>query len=171
MGPSSKRQPVSRAVRVALLLAVVASSLAATAASAHRLAASTSAAPTRHLIEFLSPDHKVWCAPGTSTFCGTGGAPSSGPHPRESLATLARNGKVTICRVAHSSLSRLCLQNWDDTAPVLKVGQKTKRDNIVCTSAAAGITCTIASGPGKGRGFFINATTVRRVGPAGPPPP
>jgi hypothetical protein len=120
--------------------------------------------------DFLSPDGKVWCGAGPTTFCGTGGDPSAAPNGPQTLGSLAANGKVTICRVPHSSVSSVCLQNWDDMAPVLQIGQSTQRNNILCTSAANGISCVIATGPGKGRGFEVSATTVRRIGPSGPPP-
>jgi hypothetical protein len=128
-------------------------------------------AAVRHFSEFRSPDGEVWCGAGQTTFCGTGGAASDPAGGPQTLGSLAANGKVTLCRVAHSSVSTVCLQNWDDTAPKLEVGESTERNNIRCTSALAGITCTIASGPAKGRGFHINATTVQRIGPGGPPPP
>jgi hypothetical protein len=126
--------------------------------------------PGNHFAEFLSPDGKVWCGAGATTFCGTGGDPAAPPNGPQTLASLAANGKVTLCRVAHSSVSSVCLQNWDDTAPVLKLGQSTLRNNIRCTSAANGTSCVIASGPGKGRGFRVSAGGQTRVGPSGPPP-
>jgi hypothetical protein len=133
-------------------------------------AARSAASAMHHFGEFLSPDRKVWCGAGTTTFCATGGDPSAPPHGPQTLGSLAANGRVTLCRVAHSSVSSVCTQNWDDMAPVLGVGQSTERNNILCTSALTGITCTIASGPAKGRGFQISAASLKRIGPAGPPP-
>jgi hypothetical protein len=135
-----------------------------------RTAAARPAAGLHHYTEFRSPDGEVWCGTGPTTFCATGGAssdPSGGP---QTSGTLTPNGKVTLCRVAHASVSAVCLQNWDDTAPMLAVGQSTERNNILCTSATSGITCTIASGAAKGRGFVISASSLNRVGPSGPPP-
>lgn len=132
--------------------------------------AAASAAAVHHFGDFLSPDGKVWCGGGATTFCGTGGDPSTPANGPQTLGSLAANGKVTICRVAHSSVSRVCLQNWDDTAPVLQMGQSTERNNILCTSAATGISCAIATGPAQGRGFRLSATAVTRIGPSGPPP-
>jgi hypothetical protein len=152
-------------VRVHAPRTPAARSVAAAAAVHHFGAASV-----HHFTEFRSPDGEVWCGTGPTTFCATGGAssdPSGGP---QTSGTLTPNGKVTLCRVAHSSVSSVCLQNWDDTAPRLAVGETTERNNILCTSALAGITCTIASGPAKGRGFQISAASVKRIGPAGPPP-
>jgi hypothetical protein len=140
--------------------------------TAPRKPAARSAAPAvHHFGEFRSPDGEVWCGAGQTTFCGTGGAASDPANGPQTLGSLAANGKVTLCRVAHSSVSSVCLQNWDDTAPKLQVGQSTERNNILCTSGANGITCVVASGPGKGRGFRTSANSVTRVGPAGPPPP
>jgi hypothetical protein len=118
------------------------------------------------LSSFLSPDRKVWCGVGsTQSFCVTGGGAANGGTPPQSGATLTRAGKVTICSVAVPSISRSCTQNWDSGAPVLMVGQETERDGVLCKSGTDGITCTLASGPGKGKGFLISSTTVRRVGP------
>jgi hypothetical protein len=128
------------------------------------------AAAVHHFGDFLSPDGKVWCGAGSTTFCGTGGDPSAPANGPQTLGRLAANGKVTLCLLAHSSVSEVCLQNWDDMAPVLQAGQSTERNNILCTSGANGITCVVASGPGKGRGFRVSATGVARVGPSGPPP-
>ena len=130
----------------------------------------TAAATVHHFGDFLSPDGKVWCGAGPTTFCGTGGDPSAPANGPQTLGSLAANGKVTICRVAHSSVSEVCLQNWDDMAPVLQVGQSNERNNILCTSGANGISCVIASGPGNARGFRVSATRATRIGPAGPPP-
>lgn len=166
----------ARAASVLLVAACAlagSSALAAGASPSRRTAAS--AAHVRHLANFLSPDRKVWCGGGgigtDAMFCGTGGEQTSNPNPPQSSATMGSTGKITLCEVAASSFSAVCLQNWDATAPVLAYGQQSEVQNILCTSATSGITCVVASGPGKGRGFFINATTVRRVGPSGPAPP
>jgi len=178
VGLTSTPEPARR-VALALVLAIgafalVGSSSPATGATARHQVVTASGHRIRHLGEFLSPDRKVWCGGGgfgtDVRFCGTGGGASPNPNPPQSLATLASNGKVTICRVAAASFRHVCLQNWDK-APVLNYGQQTESNNVLCTSATSGITCVIASGPGKGRGFFINATSVRRIGPPGPPPP
>jgi hypothetical protein len=142
------------------------------AATSARVAVGTPPGPTagQHFGEFLSPDGKVWCGAGATTFCATGGDPAAPANGPQTLASVAANGKVTLCRVAHSSVSSVCVQNWDDTAPALQVGQSTERNNILCTSAANGITCVIASGPGKGRGFRVSAGGQTRIGPSGPAP-
>ncbi|MGH2881752.1 MAG: hypothetical protein ACRDPA_03450 [Solirubrobacteraceae bacterium] len=113
--------------------------------------------------EFLSPDQKVWCEFGSpQSFCFTGG--QAGNQPQRN-AFLDRGGKVTLCYVPVPSLSAACAQNWDTSAPILKVGQETEADNVLCKSKTNGITCTLASGSGKGKGFLINSTSARRVGP------
>ncbi len=137
----------------------------------HPAAARSAASPrVRHLSEFLSPDGEVWCGAGATTFCATGGSPSDPVGGPQTLAKVAASGKVTLCRVAHTSESSVCVQNWDDQAPTLAVGQSTESDNILCISTIHGIKCTIASGPAKGRGFAINPALLVRVGPSGPPP-
>ena len=138
--------------------------------ASHSPAARSTASAVHQFGEFRSPDGEVWCGAGQTTFCGTGGAASDPANGPQTLGSLAANGKVTLCRVAHASVSSVCLQNWDDTAPKLEVGQRTERNNILCTSALTGITCMIASGSGKGRGFAISPSSLKRVGPSGPPP-
>jgi len=135
--------------------------------AAARAAAATPPAPPRgrQLAEFRSPNGKVWCGAGATTFCATGGAPGAPAHGPQTLAQLSPNGKVTLCRVAHTSQSSVCVQNWDDSAPVLRRGQSTQRNNIRCTSAASGISCVIASGAHKGHGFRVSASGQRRIGP------
>jgi hypothetical protein len=120
---------------------------------------------------FLSPDHQVWCLPEATMFCGTGGAQSANPNPPQSAAYLFGNGKVELCHAAVPSVATVCFQNWDANSPILAYGQSETSHNTTCSSATTGITCVIASGAGQGRGFTINATSVRRIGPAGPPPP
>lgn len=114
--------------------------------------------------DFLSPDQKVWCEFGSpQSFCATG---RPGPaNPPQRSATLDRNGQVTLCDVPVPSLGAACLQNWDSSAPILKVGQETEVGNVLCKSQTSGINCTLTSGRGKGKGFLINSTSVRRIGP------
>lgn len=72
-------------------------------------------------------------------------------------------GKVTLCAVPQSSLGTEggCAQNWDASPPVLMVGQEIRAGNVLCKSLRSGITCTIASGRQKGKGFMINTKVVR----------
>jgi hypothetical protein len=110
--------------------------------------------------EFLSPDHKVWCALSevVNTFCVSGGLdPKSEP---QGSATFDHNGKVTTCTAAHASLTEGCSQNWNPKAPVLGYGKKSEVGGVRCTSAEDGITCVRVTGPDKGNGFRINATEV-----------
>ena len=124
----------------------------------------------RHLTDFLSPDRKVWCLSG-------GGMPafpfSCGANPRTFpmfSANLFNQGKVTICRITHliqqpGHPPDTCFVNWDDQASVLQVGQQNYVDGVLCKSATNGITCSLTAGIGRGKGFFINSTSVSRVGP------
>jgi hypothetical protein len=119
-----------------------------------------------HLDDFLSPDGKVWCAMGSPMFCATGGSPSTASaDPAQRGATLTSGGKVTTCFVAVPSVSQVCTQNWDSSAPVLRYGQQSEVDGFRCTSAKNGITCIVVAGKGAGKGFLISGATVRRVGP------
>jgi hypothetical protein len=114
--------------------------------------------------DFLSPDQRVWCGIGSvQSFCATG-RPEPANSPQRS-AILDRSGKVALCDVPVPSLGAACIQNWDSSAPILKVGQETAAGNVLCKSRTNGITCTLTSGSGKGKGFLINSTSVKRVGP------
>jgi hypothetical protein len=120
-----------------------------------------------HVGDFLSPDRKVWCGmSGSPVFCVTGGSPTnSSRNPAQRGATLSSDGKVTTCFVAVPSISAACTQNWDIHAPVLRNGQQTELNGFRCTSATNGITCILVAGKTAGKGFVINSTSVRRVGP------
>jgi hypothetical protein len=72
---------------------------------------------------------------------------------------------VTLCYVPVPGLDSACIQNWDITAPVLEPGQETEADGVLCKSQSSGITCTLVTGRGKGKGFFVSGTTATRVGP------
>ena len=126
----------------------------------------------RHSREFLSPDRKIWCVSGDGTpgipfACGTD--PSSETYPMLS-ASLYNGGKVTICFITHliqqpGRAPDACFENWDPQAPVLRVGQENYVDGVLCKSETNGITCTLTAGVGKGKGFFIDSTSVRRARP------
>ncbi len=118
---------------------------------------------TLHLREFLSPDRKVWCVV-EDRGCGTY------PQPPTRAAQIDRQGNVTLCDVptltyppgGHVPLG--CFQNWNNSAPILRYGQSDLYNGVLCTSATNGITCTVASGAGKGKGFRINKREAVKVG-------
>jgi hypothetical protein len=131
-----------------------------------------SAAPSKgsgplHVTDFLSADRKVWCSinvvAGQRAFCASG--EPSPANPPQRAATLYGSGKVTLCYVAVPNLGNACVQNWDSAAPVLKTGEETEADGVLCKSQTSGVTCTLVAGSGKGKGFFVSSTTARRVGP------
>jgi hypothetical protein len=119
-----------------------------------------SAAPrTVHLDNFLSQDRKVWCrifkdSTQDEAWCVTMSPQHSG--------SVRRNGTVRLCKGPGPGT---CTQNWDTGAPVLRHGQLSELYGYRCSSATKGITCTVITGAGKGKGFLINRATVRRVGP------
>jgi hypothetical protein len=113
--------------------------------------------------DFLAPGQKVWCGIASAqSFCAMG-APGAANHSQRG-ATLNSDGKVTLCYVPVPSLSAACVQNWDTGAPILRVGQETRADNVLCKSERRGIVCTIASGRHKGKGFLISSKVVRQLG-------
>jgi len=128
--------------------------------------ASIRPAPLR-LESFLSPDRKVWCSilagPPASAGCGTE------PTPPTHSAQVDANGEVTLCSVSKleypggSRAPNGCYQNWDPHLPVLAVGQEVELGGFRCVSAANGITCTVISGAGAGRGFRVSAAEAVEV--------
>jgi hypothetical protein len=116
-----------------------------------------------HMPQFLSPDRSVWCVMEDRT-CGTY------PKPPTRSAEIDNQGNDAFCNVpelitppgAHEAEG--CFQNWNSTAPVLAYGHSDLYDGLLCTSATDGITCTLDSGAGKGKGFRINKLEAVEVG-------
>jgi hypothetical protein len=131
---------------------------------------------TPHLAQFLSTDRQVWCVIGrASSFCAAGPPPDPGlAQPPQYGATLKRDGTVTTCAVPTPGAVATCTQNWNPDAPVLPLGRRNQRDGVLCTARPTGITCKLAAGSGKGKGFWISATGVAKMRAAGvgrgPPP-
>ena len=78
-------------------------------------------------------------------------------------ASLYNGGKVTICFITHliqqpGRAPDACFENWDPQAPVLD--QRTMWTRPYSKSETNGITCTLTAGVGKGKGFFIDSTSV-----------
>ena len=120
---------------------------------------------TRHLAQFLSTDRQVWCVIGrASAFCAAGPPPDPGTsQPPQYGATLKRDGTVTTCAVPTPGAVATCAQNWNFGAPILPLGRRNKRGGVVCRARPTGITCKLAAGPAKGKGFWISATGVSKV--------
>jgi hypothetical protein len=119
--------------------------------------------PTVQLVNFLTPDRQVWCGFATlptveaQAFCGTKSASAEG--------SVKRDGTLDLCNHPNPTPDTVCLQNFDDQAPVLNVGQASEFSGFRCVSALEGMTCTVIDGgPGNGKGFQINASTVTPVG-------
>jgi hypothetical protein len=124
---------------------------------------------TLHLAQFLSTDRQVWCVIGrASSFCAAGPPPDPGlAQPPQYGATLKRDGTVTTCAVPTPGAVATCTQNWNPDAPVLPLGRRNQRDGVLCTARPTGITCKLAAGSGKGKGFWISATGVAKMRAAG----
>jgi hypothetical protein len=132
----------------------------------------TVSTPPLHLSNFLSPDRRVWCGigEGRQPFCVAGQTPQGQGYPSAS-AELEGDGNVRICFIAQESEAPLlhgfpegCAQNWDAKAPILRYGQQTELEGVLCTSATGGITCTALAGAAKGKGFRVNANEAVVVG-------
>jgi hypothetical protein len=113
---------------------------------------------TQAMQNFLSPDRKVWCSIDASVahemFCTTKADP-------QHSGTLKRNGDVSICDAAPGDI---CTQNWNERGLILRYGQVDELGGFRCLSASQGISCTVISGEGKGRGFLINVSGVTKAG-------
>ena len=79
------------------------------------------------------------------------------------MATMTRAGAVKICNVSPADI---CAQNTPTRrgASVLRRGERNELGGIRCTGDPRGLTCTVITGAGKGKGFLINATGVTKVG-------
>jgi hypothetical protein len=119
------------------------------------------AGQTLPLQQFLSADGKVWCVLGRTTSC-FGGRPDDADQSQRS-ATLRRDGTVTTCSVARSSLEDGCAQNWNFGASVLDSGRRAQSHGVRCRARGSAITCTLVSGRGKGKGFRITGTSVKEL--------
>jgi hypothetical protein len=116
----------------------------------------------RHLIQFLSPDRKVWCGFDDilgKVSCGTE------PTPPTRSASIDRQGRVSICEVLQleyppgAKVPLGCYQNWPlprEHFPVLHYGERTAFGHFDCTSATNGITCEKISGASRGSGFRVS---------------
>ena len=116
-----------------------------------------------HLREFLSPDRTVWCVVEDRS-CGTY------PAPPTRSAQVNNKGNVAFCDVPELVVPPGghepdgCFQNWNSKARVLHYGQSDIYDGLLCLSATGGITCTLVSGAGKGKGFRISKSEAVEVG-------
>lgn len=124
--------------------------------------------PTKHgQIAFQSVDRNVACIMETSGSFGFGRATcnafdgSRKNHPEHS-GQIARNGKVSICAVAHPSLDEGCFVNFPP-GPALPYGQHIENAGVRCRSARNGITCIKLTKPRKGHGFRVSKDDAVRV--------
>jgi hypothetical protein len=115
--------------------------------------------PTLQLLNFLSPDRQVWCGfvpsstRGAQEFCGTRSAAQ--------FASMALDGTLSVCDHPNPSPAEVCLQNFDDEAPVLQPGQVSQLRGFRCVAAAQAMTCTVSA---SGKGFTMAANSVVPVG-------
>lgn len=117
-------------------------------------------------VQFRSADNQIWCGanaagPGTRFFCAS---PRGGTGSSQHSATLYNDGHANLCNVAVATLSNECYQNWGVDTPFLGLGKENYINGVLCKYTTAGMTCTLASGPGKGRGFRINKNGAVQVG-------
>jgi hypothetical protein len=111
---------------------------------------------TVHLFYIRSPSHNIWCDIGDEdrAYCVSKNLPHS--------ATLTLTGTLTICN------GPSCVANhrlFGSGTPVLAYGHQDVQGGYRCKSEEIGMTCTVISGVGKGKGFLINRAGVKQVGP------
>ena len=104
--------------------------------------------------EFFSPSRNVACdmgdrsgLPAFLVFCRS--------ERRDLTVTLTPNGRLSICRSG-------CMGNPAKSSPVLAYGKQITVGRFRCRSQRSGMRCTVIR---SGKGFLINSTSVRRVGP------
>jgi hypothetical protein len=121
-----------------------------------------------HLTEFLSPDRTIWClfsnVPGSrQAYCGYNDSLSA--PSQEYAATLDPSGQLSTCawQRGQNPLAS-CVQNWNKSATVLRSGQVDAIYQYRCTAVTrTTVTCKVATGTGKGKGFTISATGVTPI--------
>jgi hypothetical protein len=106
-----------------------------------------------HLFYFVTPSRNISCAVGDADLA------SCTSRNRPHSATLSATGALTICRG-----SRCVFGSSSPKVPVLAYGQVDESGGFRCRSETTGVTCVVAGGKGKGKGFFISRDVVRRVG-------
>jgi hypothetical protein len=121
--------------------------------------APTTTSGTLHLVYFLSPSHNLWCGVGDEDrfICSS----ANRPH----IVILDRTGHSMICDPCTPNKQVFETGHPVAGSPVLQYGQTTEVGLYRCRSDQTGITCTVTSGSGKGRGFVINAAGVKLIGP------
>jgi hypothetical protein len=126
----------------------------------------------QHLTEFLSPDGKIWCLSEDDVVDDLDFSCAANPDTFPQLsANLTSQGNVETCLIPTLVKPPVgppnsCFVNFNKRAPVLQVGQQNYINGVLCKSATDSITCTLTSGPGAGKGFFISSTAVSQVGPS-----
>jgi hypothetical protein len=121
-------------------------------------AANASGHPPLHVFQIRSPTHNLYCDVGDEdqVHCLSRKKPQS--------AVLSYNGKVTRCS------GKRCVANqrlFTAPIPVLRYGQKDVQGPYTCTSQMSGMKCVLTKGPGRGNGFQISSTAIRRIRPTG----
>ena len=109
-------------------------------------------------VQFRSADDQIWCAanaagPGVRFFCAS---PRGGAGSSQHAAWLYKDGHAKLCNVAVATLSNECYVNWGIDTPFLGLRKENYINGVLCKYTTAGMTCTLTSGPAKGRGFRIN---------------
>lgn len=116
---------------------------------------------TLHMPLFASPDGSTLCTafpPMHEVLC----AVASGREAASYSGEVRRDGHVALCNEPLEGHN--CLSTETNNPPVLGYGQQTELNGIRCSSATNGITCTVVSGPGAGKGFRINENEAVNVG-------
>ncbi len=117
----------------------------------------SAAAATLRLYQFQSPSHNLGCdiQDEDVAYCSSVNLPHT--------VALHSDGTMKICTGA-ACFGPGGPNTSPSTAPTLAYGAATATSLYRCTSATAGITCTvIRPGPAYGKGFLIDAAGVTRV--------
>ena len=113
------------------------------------------------LFEFRAPNLKVSCA--LAVIEAACGARTRDRGPTQRGAAVDPRGQVSTC--GGPSPRKVCVFEWRTSIPIV-AGQQTEANGVRCTAIRNGIRCVRTRGPGAGNGFFVSATTARRIRPA-----
>ena len=113
------------------------------------------------LFEFRAPNLKVSCA--LAVMGAACGARTRDRGPTQLGAAVDPRGEVSTC--GGPSPRRVCVFEWRTSIPIV-AGQQTEANGVRCTAIRKGVRCVRTRGPGAGNGFFLSATTTRRIRPA-----
>jgi hypothetical protein len=121
--------------------------------------AKAKAKATRTVATFYSPSRNISCEMNDGR-AGVGSYVSCQSWKRPQSVKMGLDGRAKVCHDASTTTSH-CLGNPGEHTPVLGYGRHISLRHFRCSSAQAGVTCTVIK---TGKGFRISRTDVKRIG-------